>query len=322
MASASAAAPPPTNGGVLKKGNVLEQWLDVKTTATSTGELVVSWNCDGLEADAMKWLSAFIEKEKPGVLCLNETHLSDEKTVATLKPFAGAYHILSNAHDPSRWHGVAMLIRKDLAFVPIAVSLGNCAVRSDNKTNDPAKGRILAVYLNSLDVRIVTTYVPNAGTGRTNPLRNLGYRTDSWDPAVAHFLEGQRKLSPTLWIGDINVAPADMDVTAPKTMARWAGFTTEERQSLDKLYFKTGNWVDVWRGKYPTLKQYSWHGRNNSKNGMRLDNAIASKDLVPRTALPFIGWSSGPNSPSPPSDHLPIGLTIHPSIHHQKSAAN
>lgn len=298
------------------KGWLKGQKLSAESTA-ARGELIVSWNCDGLETDALKWLFAWIQQSKPAVICLNETHLSDQMTLAALEPLANTYHILSNAHDPPRYHGVAMLIRKsaDLAFDPIPIDLSQvCAVRSDNKSTDPTKGRFMAVHLKELDVRIVATYVPNSGTSRTNPLRNLDYRINQWDPALAAFLETQRKLGPTLWIGDINVAPADIDVTSPKLMARWAGFTSEERKSLDTLYLQSGEWVDVWRTEYPKWKQYSWHN-SSTKHGMRLDNALASKDLSNRCLNPFIGASSATvlsasTASLVPSDHLPIGLTI------------
>lgn len=104
-----------------------------------------------------------------------------------------------------------------------------------------------------------------------------------------------------LWLGDINVAPNEIDISQ-SSMKRYAGFTSEERANFHSL-INTGNWVDIWRHQHPTDRVYTWCGNPPRANyGMRLDNIIVSDSLVQNITNSFMISDGCPVS----ADHIPV----------------
>jgi exodeoxyribonuclease-3 len=280
-----------------------QEEVQIKPKTTTMGELIVSWNCANLGVEQVKWLKVWIDRDHPAIVCLNETRQSADQVKLALKPIAG-YQLLINSHEPARWHGVAVLVRDDVPFELINVSL-DCKARQDNRSGDPCRGRLIALSLPQLagGIRLIATYSPNSGRG----LKNVGYRVQEWDRALFACLEAQRSQGPTLWIGDVNVALDDVDVSHPGRMKTYAGFSAQERASF-RAFLHKQKWIDAWRTKHPTTREYSWHGRGTTtKTGMRLDNAIVSDDLARHVVSTFIGCASFPQAPS---DHQPISIRL------------
>lgn len=209
-----------------------------------------------------QWLKWYLDKFRPHVLCLNETKKSKDDLTALFAAIQSQYDAIINSHKPSNMHGVAVLVRKDVPWRRLEGKL-NCKRRSDTHASETAAacGRLIAVEVGSAPYQfhVVATYSPNSGVGYP-PLKNLPYRLGEWDPALYALLEEMRQQKPTLWIGDINVAPEDMDVSHPTRMVKQAGFTPQERQSLRDFLAK-GQWHDVWRKQHPKLKAYTYRGK-------------------------------------------------------------
>jgi exodeoxyribonuclease III len=283
----------------------LKQTDESISPSTSHEFQVCSWNIDGLRPDVWQWLKAYLLKHRPHVMCLNETKKTEAALIAMFAEMAKEYEWIINSHNPARYHGVAMLIRKDVPFRRLDVTL-NCEIRSDTKSTEAGCGRVIAAELDKRFI-VVATYSPNAGVDRKQPLKNLGYRTQQWDPALFSVLEQMRAMKPTVWIGDINVAPANIDVSNPKQMARKAGFTKQERESFEN-FVKSGKWVDCWRQQHPTATSYTFRGKPEKWSrsfGMRLDNCIVSADLQPRVTKTFHVTEC-----SAPTDHVPLGAVL------------
>lgn len=266
---------------------------------------IVSWNVDGYTPDIHEWVKDYLNTYKPDILFLSETKKKKEDLEELFKEFA-EYNFIINVHNPARWHGVSMLIHKRLSYEEIKVKL-NIHARKDNNTKDPTCGRIIMIRLNSTsefsDVHILGTYVPNSG-GYSDQVK-LDYRTKYWDPEFFKLLETYRLKGSLVWIGDINVAHKDIDVSHPKIMSKYAGFTLEERENFDKI-INTNEYIDIWRRMHVEDRVWSWRG--NSKGfGMRLDNIIITKDLLDKVEETFI--IEGDQVPMS-ADHLPIGISI------------
>lgn len=210
------------------------------------------------------------------------------------------YNYIINSHVPARWHGVAMLIHTDHKYKELPVQM-NIPTRKDTKTDEAATGRIIAIQLNA-EVNIIGSYTPNSGR---NDQVKLAYRTQIWDHAFMHLLELSRTSKPTVWMGDINVALTEQDVSNPQKMQYWAGFTPQERYNLQYL-LNSPYWVDVWREQHPEAQEYSWVGRVRQPNhGMRLDNIVVSSTLVPKVHDTYILQEC-----SADTDHLPVGMLL------------
>jgi exodeoxyribonuclease III len=301
--------------------------------------LVFSWNIDSLKEEKWQKLVKFIEDEQPAVICLNETKSKAEKMEQLFKELTDYDYVL-NSHSPPQYHGVAMLIHKDLDWERLDVNL-DCEARYDNKSKDPTIGRLIAIRLKKgsfpttsasssssssssfssssstatastdaptvlEDVIIVATYSPNSGIDRYNPLKNLTYRIESWDAALFNYLlELENKYKNVIWIGDINVAPTERDVSHPKAFKNHAGFTQEERDSFGN-FLQSSNWIDIWRHQHPNDIAYTFKGYRSYRYRLRLDNCVITPSL-----LTFIKESKiYPDKDFMESDHNPVSILI------------
>jgi exodeoxyribonuclease III len=255
--------------------------------------LIVSWNVDGYGDDIHQWLLQFVKDRRPDVVFLSETKKSEVDLQVKFREFIN-YRAIINVHNPARYHGVAMLIRNDHSYEQLSITM-NIAVRKETKGNEAGQGRIIAICLNR-KMHLIGSYTPNSGRSDTIKLQ---YRTHTWDPAFFNILEQFRKAGPTMWIGDINVALDEIDIS--KTTKQYAGFTPEERANL-RAILTTGNWVDIWRQQHPNDRVYTWCGAPPRPNyGMRLDNIIVSESLRPKITNSFM-ITECPIS----ADHIPV----------------
>jgi exodeoxyribonuclease-3 len=260
---------------------------------------IISWNVNGYTLDIHAWLFNFTQQHKPDIIFLSETRKPNYELTELFQVFTD-YHVIINSHNPARWHGVAMLIRKDHSYQELTVKM-NIPVRKDNKTQEAATGRLILIQLDQ-KFNIIGSYTPNSG--HSDPVK-LNYRVTIWDPAFFNLLETLRQSGPTIWIGDINVVLTDQDVSHPKVMKTYAGFTPEERANFNAI-LSTGHWIDIWRHQNPTTRAYSWVGSPHRYNyGMRLDNIVISDSLVSQASTAYI-LTDTPQS----ADHLPVGLFV------------
>jgi len=254
---------------------------------------VMSWNIDGLDKD--KW--DYIKRNYlVDVLFLQETKRDAHALSELFKDVKDQYNWIINSHSPSLYHGVAVLIKKEIKYEQVDFKLG-CKARDDTKKgNGPECGRVICIKIG--EVLIINTYVPYSGTH----LQRLHYRTEEWDK---HLFNKLNTLSKVIWLGDINVAPENIDVSHPKTLCKRSGFTNQERQSLAD-FLKTG-WTDVWRQQHPGIRKYSFRGYNNYRYRWRLDNCIVSNNALSHVTRAFIVNESECLANT---DHLPIGIVL------------
>lgn len=258
--------------------------------------MILSWNVDGYTDDIHVWLLSLAKTSRPDIIFLSETKKKRENLEVLFTAYT-EYNVIINAHIPANLHGVVMLIRKDHSYENIPTQM-NIASRSDTKTSEAATGRVILINLNKL-LYIIGSYTPNSG--RSDPVK-LHYRTHIWDPAFFNLLNQLNENGPTMWVGDINVALDEIDVSNHKTMCKYAGFTEGERSNFRSI-LNTGNWIDIWRYQHPTDRIYTWCGNPPRPDyGLRLDNIIISQSLVP-TILDTFMVSECPIS----ADHIMIG---------------
>jgi exodeoxyribonuclease III len=170
-------------------------------------------------------------------------------------------------------------------------------------------GRTLAVELPRF--WLATVYVPNSGEG----LRRLGFRTSpgGWDEALAAWvadLSASAGGKPVLLCGDLNCAREPVDIYAPATHTRSAGFTPEERASFAERLLGGAGLVDCLRSRVPAdqpaYTYWSYRAGNRPKNrGWRLDYFLApaafdAEDVADAWQLPHVRGS----------DHCPVGLAV------------
>ncbi|KAN0036349.1 hypothetical protein ACTFIV_001640 [Dictyostelium citrinum] len=252
---------------------------------------VVSWNVAGFKSVLSKGFTEYVEKEKPDVLCLQETKISPTDIKKDQMPKGYEYHFI--AADKKGHHGTGVLTKKK----PIAITFGIGIAKHDNE------GRVITLEYDQF--YIVNTYIPNAGT---KGLQRLDYRIKEWDVDFQAYLEKLNATKPIIWCGDLNVAHTEIDLKNPKTNQRSAGFTIEERTSFSKFLEK--GYVDSYRhfnpGKEGSYTFWSYMGGGRSKNvGWRLDYFVVSKRLMDSVKTSPFHRTSVMGS-----DHCPIGIVV------------
>lgn len=136
----------------------------------------------------------FIWRERPTILCLNETKTSvekvDEKFIYTeVPPGYAQFWNCSSA-------------RKGYSGTAIFSKVAPLGVRYDFGSVHVSEGRSITAEFEKFI--LVATYVPNAGEG----LKRLSYRVDEWDRDFHKYLRSLEKehRKPVVLTGDLNVA--------------------------------------------------------------------------------------------------------------------
>ena len=248
---------------------------------------LISWNVNGVRAVLKKGFEDFIHREKPDILCLQETKASAEQVIV---PQALAeYTSFWNSAEKKGYAGTAIFTKPK----PIAVTFGLGIAEHDRE------GRVITAEYDSFF--LVNIYVPNS----KRELTRLPYR-QQWDRDLLAYLKKLEGQKPVVWCGDLNVAHTPLDLARPKENTKTHGFTPEERAGFDA--FVAAGFVDTFREFEKGGGHYTWWSQMSNARarniGWRIDYFLCSPALRPRVkAARIYPQITG-------SDHCPVGLEI------------
>lgn len=247
---------------------------------------LISWNVNGLRAVLRKNFLDYLNRERPDVLCLQETKCSPDD-VEQLWP--ASYTTYWNTAEKKGYSGTAIFTRTR----PLAITQGIGQPAHDRE------GRVLTAEFQ--DFALVNVYTPNA----QRELTRLPYRLE-WDREFLRHLKKLQRRKPVVFCGDLNVAHTEFDLANPKANVRNHGFTPEERAGFSALV-KAG-FVDTFREFEPGGGHYTWwsqmSGARARNVGWRLDYFLISAALRPRLKRAFI------RPEVMGSDHCPVGIEL------------
>ena len=210
----------------------------------------------------LSWLRSHV----PDVLCIQETKCQDEAFPLLVLQSSG-YHIYHRGMKS--YNGVAVLSREE----PEEVSYG-----FDDQLPEIDDARLMRVVVRGIP--IINTYVPN-GFKLGTP--QYEYKLEWYKRLRQYFSRHLAPDQPALWCGDMNVAPAPIDVHSPEKHLKHVCF----HESVRQAYQETLAWgfTDVFRYLYPDRQQFTFwdYLRPSSleKNkGWRLDHILATRPLV------------------------------------------
>jgi exodeoxyribonuclease III len=228
----------------------------------------------------------WLDREKPDVLCLQETKVQDSE-FPLLALASSGYDITYRGMNS--YNGVAVLSRKK----PEAVFYGF------DDGGDPDEARLLRVVIDG--IQIVNTYVPQ-GFEITSPkyLYKLGW----YERLRIYFEKHLSTTSPALWCGDMNVAPRSMDVHSPEKHLKHVCYHEDARKAYEKVL--AWGWQDVFVRLYPDRQQYTfWDYRAPSSldanKGWRIDHILTTASLAEKCARVEVDVE--PRRAKDPSDH-------------------
>lgn len=249
---------------------------------------IATWNVNSIKSridHVLKWCGS----NRPDVLCLQETKVVDEKFPAARLRAIGYPHI--ETVGERAYNGVAMISKRPLIDVEKKLP----GDRSD------AQSRMIAATIDG--IRVVNVYGPH-GTSQGTP--KYQFKLDWLGRLRKYFDKKFSTADDVVLVGDLNVAPHELDVWS---VPAWRGklhFTKAERDAIQEV--KKWGFVDVFRQINGDEQEFSWWSnfRNDFEKdrGLRIDHVWASPPLAERCTDCWI--DKVPRAWDHPSDHAPV----------------
>jgi exodeoxyribonuclease-3 len=267
---------------------------------------VATWNINSVRLRLAN-VERLVRKEKPDVLCLQETKCPDELFPHLAFEALGFTHRLT--HGMKGYNGVAIVSRVPFETVATHHRCGredcrHIEVRLDTG-GDP-------VILDNL-------YIP-AGGDLPDPAQNVkfAHKLDFYREIGDWFAErkprkGARRGHRRIAVGDLNVAPLEHDVWSHKQLLTVVSHTPVEVELFGQM-LRSQDWVDVPRLFVPaTDKLYSWWSYRNqdwrkSDRGRRLDHILVTPAL--KTGVQRYRILKDARDWDKASDHVPVLATL------------
>ena len=252
---------------------------------------VATWNVNSVRARKERVL-AFLERQEPDVLCLQELKVTDELFPCDDFRELG-YHAAT--HGQKTYNGVAILSRSELRNVRSSL---------DDDVEDP-QARLIAATVDG--VRILSAYFPNGGEvdGPRYPFKL------AWMTRLRSYLDRHHEPSePLLLCGDSNVAIDDLDIAMPDYWADSVLTHADVRRGLAEI----GDFglVDVFRQQHPEGGIFSWWDYRRlafpKGDGLRIDHIFATADLAAKCTGAEVDRNERKGKGA--SDHAPVLATF------------
>ena len=267
---------------------------------------IVSFNVNGIRA-RLHQLEELIKKHSPDIIGVQETKVVDDSfPMAAINDMG--YHC--EIFGQKGHYGVAILSRQK----PENVQKGFT-------TDEPTAQRrmIAATYLdsNKKPITVINGYFPQ-GESRDHPVK-FPAKQKFYADLLEYIEQNFKQNDNFIILGDMNVAPTDLDVgIGEKNAKRWLKtgkccFLPEEREWLNNLT----RWGthDLYRELFPESNDYySWFDYrskgfdDNPKRGLRIDLLLGSQPVLKRCKEAGIDYEI--RAMEKPSDHAPAWVVI------------
>jgi exodeoxyribonuclease-3 len=250
---------------------------------------VSTWNVNSAK-QRLPRLLAWLDERRPDVVCLQETKLADGAFDELLGAELNARGYAVARHGEVQWNGVAILSRVGLDDVVTGVA------GAPGFPHEEAR----AVAATCGGIRVQCVYVPN---GRTPDSEHYRYKL-AWLAALRDVLAAGPP--DAIVCGDMNIAPADIDVFDPAAYVGHTHVTAPERSALAAL--EDLGLHDVVRERWPTERVFTYWdyraGMFHQDLGMRIDLVLASVPVAARVKAAWVDRKA--RKGSGPSDHAPV----------------
>jgi len=247
---------------------------------------VVSWNVNSIKARKDR-LFAFLDREKPDVVCLQELKGTDETF-----PFESlrerGYH--AAVWGQKTYNGVAILSRSEPR-----------GIRRGFEDGGETASRFVEAEIDG--VHVLCAYFPN---GQAVGTEKFQYKLE-WFRRLRQYLDRHHARTEKLILaGDFNVAPADIDVHDPDAWRGQILFSEPEKTALREI---VGFGLhDTFRARHPETQAFSWWDYRMlgfpKNRGLRIDLILASGPLRERLQEAWIDRNERKGTGA--SDHAPV----------------
>ena len=229
----------------------------------------------------LEWL----DRERPDVLCLQETKVQDKDFPADLFEGPG-YNALFKGQKS--YNGVAVISKKPLE-----------KIRLNLYDAEGEQARFMSVKVNAIP--IINVYVPQGFEVGTDKFE---YKLTWLRDLLVHVKENYDPGRPLMLAGDFNIAFEDRDVYDPDSLRGGVCFHPDEQAILRE--FLDWGLVDILRKHEPSGGHYTfWDYRIPNalkrKMGWRIDYILATAPLAEKSRKAWIDTQA--RMLEKPSDH-------------------
>lgn len=233
--------------------------------------------------------------DAPDILCLQETKCTNENFPVETFERLGYSSIYRGMKS---YNGVAVISKN----APDAWSCGFGDGEAESSNAENEESRVIYARFGSL--HILNTYIPQ---GKEIDLPDYQYKL-RFLRRVKGFLE--RKFKPTdrvIWLGDLNVAPTDIDVTHPENKKKHVCFHQDVKDTFEEV--KTWGLSDIFRRHKPEAGEFSfWDYRVPNaleRNiGWRIDHILGTASMQEASADSWVVREL--RAMERPSDHTAV----------------
>lgn len=258
---------------------------------------LISWNVNGLRAVQKKGFAEFVKKEKPDILCLQETKIGRESLDKVDTSLKGYFSHFSSAVKPG-YSGVASYFKDGSKVDEKKIGFGIKEKKFDDE------GRFLISH--HKDFVLYNIYFPSGTSGEIRQ----DFKYKFLNKLFKHIEKLPKATRDKLIIcGDYNICHKEIDIHHPDKAEKLelSGFLPDERKWMDK--FADAGFVDTFRHVNGEKKGiYSWWsyraGARKKNLGWRIDYFFVADKLKKKIKdAKILTKVEG-------SDHCPIVLEL------------
>ena len=255
---------------------------------------LATFNINGIKA-RIEALPAWLATAAPDVVCLQEIKSVDEAFPRETFEAMG-YHV--ETHGQKSFNGVAILSKLPLEDVTRGLP--------GDESDEQARW-IEATVIGTRAVRVCGLYLPN---GNPAPGPKYDYKLAWMARMEARAKTLLATEEPTVFCGDYNVIPQDIDAARPELWQADALALPASRAAFRRLLAL--GLTDAFRARHAAAGQYTfWDyqaGAWERNNGIRIDHLLLSPQAA--DLLRDAQIDKQVRAGDKPSDHVPVWITL------------
>ena len=260
---------------------------------------IATWNVNSVRT-RLDQVVAWLQQERPEVLCLQETKVTDELFPRAAFEALGYQVVISGQ---KAYNGVAMLSLLPLDDVQVGF---DALLPGDPEAPGLSEQkRVISALVDG--VRVLNLYVPN---GSSLSSEKYAYKLE-WLACLQRYLAVQEDQGdPLCMVGDFNIGPEDRDLPDPKRQTGGIMASQAEREALQLVL--GDRLSDVFRVFESDTGHWSWwdyrSGAWDRDKGWRIDHIYLTDDLLGCATGCLIHKATRGNEQ--PSDHAPVVVNL------------
>ena len=229
---------------------------------------IITANLNGIRAAARKGFFAWMDRQQPDIVCVQETKAQEHQLPPEALDIPGFHTAFVDAVKKG-YSGVAIYAKRAPERIVRGLGIEEYDAEARFVRMDFAGG-----------LSVASLYVPS---GTSGPARQV-VKEAFLDRFLAILVRMKNEGRRIVVCGDYNIAHRDIDVFDPKSCARTTGFLPQERAWFDDVTDRVG-WVDAFRVVNHEARQFSWWPNFPAaweRNlGWRIDYQLVTPDLAP-----------------------------------------